>query len=131
MSGEYVATHFVCPDAKFTAGPWTIKGPAVPSGDFAIVAGHQIIGEAYRQTGFGAFQPAHHNARLMASSPLLFAIVLELESYCWAQKLDSAQAGDKTDHDIWDRLHDLCIAGIENVTGVPFRDSKLIPREGT
>lgn len=132
MSGDFVRTHFVCPDAKFSPGPWTIKGPSLPTadtpngGDFAIVAAGQIIGEAYRQAGASTFLPAHFNARLMATGPMLFSIVLELEAYCWARKLDSAQEEDKADHDLWNRLHELCIAGIENVTGVPFGDSKVI-----
>lgn len=137
MSGDFARTHFVCPDAKFTPGPWAIKGPSLPSadtpegGDFAIVAGGQIIGEAFRRTGSSVTQPAHYNARLMATAPMLFAITLEMEAYCWARMLDAADEDDKTDHDIWHRLHELCIAGIENVTGQPFRDSRFIPPEGT
>lgn len=130
MSGFFAQSHFACPDAKFTPGPWTIKGPSLPDGDFAIMAGGNIIGEAYRKGAESTFHPAHLNARLMATAPMLFAIVLELEAYCWARKLDAAQEGDKQDHDLWNRLHELCISGLENVTGVPFGTSTIETPEG-
>ena len=62
-----------------TPGPLTINGPSPggsdmdDGGDYAIVTGDQIIGEAIRKTAPSTFQPAEANARLWAASPDLLA----------------------------------------------------------
>jgi hypothetical protein len=55
---------------KHSPLPWKLEGPsrtprADTTGDFAIIAGGQIIGETFRQTGPTAFQPADANAALI------------------------------------------------------------------
>jgi len=52
---------------------WTVKGPSKgthPSqcGDYAVMDGDEIIGQAYRQTDFNTFQHAKQNATLFAAS---------------------------------------------------------------
>ena len=60
---------------------------------------------------------------------MLFAVALEMEGFTWARMLDAAEEGDKADHDLWNRLHELCVAAIESVTGVEFINSTFVPKE--
>jgi len=67
-------------ECSHTPGPWITRGPRrVDQGDdYAIVAGGEIIAEAFGRTSQNNFPPSAANARLIAAAPDLLAALKEV-----------------------------------------------------
>jgi len=66
-------------NVQHTPGPWIIKGPKNQDGadDYAIVAGREIIAEAFGRSSVKTFHPSLANANLIAAAPDLLAVLSE------------------------------------------------------